>query len=505
MSLKKNRTERGARAVRGGGVAAAVLLTSLLTSAPAWAQTPDEVTRNPHGPLAIACSVCHTATSWTVLRATPEFDHSTQTSWPLIGTHSEVACADCHVQTVFSDVESTCAGCHADIHRRQFGTACEDCHSEHGWQIEPQAIGEHLNRFPLQGAHAAEDCESCHKGAGTAAFTGLSTECIACHAPDYAAATPDHTALAFPTDCAGCHSLATWTSPRFDHGGGRFPLTGAHASISCDSCHVGNQFTGIATACVDCHLADFTGTTNPDHLAANFPQDCALCHSTGAWVGAGFDHGLTMFPLTGAHVSLSCDSCHAGGQFAGLPTTCVSCHMSDFNQTTTPDHLAAGFSTSCEICHKTSAWPGAVFDHSTTRFPLLGAHVNGSCTSCHVNNVFAGTPTDCYSCHSAEYQTVTNPSHTAAGFPTTCDDCHGNNTWTGATFTHSWFPIYSGAHRGEWSSCSTCHTNPSNFTVFSCLNCHEHSQSSMDSHHSGVGGYSYNSISCYSCHPNGRH
>jgi len=297
--------------------------------------------------------------------------------------------------------------------------------------------------------------------------------------------------------------MGGWQSALFQgHATNTFPLTGAHVSVGCESCHIGGQFTGLDTACVSCHLDDFTQTTAPNHLAASFPNDCTLCHSTAAWVGAGFEHNQTQFPLTGAHVSLDCETCHVGGQFIGLDTACVSCHDDDFSGTIDPNHLAAGFSTTCELCHNTSGWPGAVFDHSTTRFPLLGAHTTATCISCHVGDVFAGTPTDCFACHSTEYQSVTDPNHLAAGFSTTCEDCHGNTTWTGATFDHS-FPIYSGAHNPErWDSCSTCHTNPSNFTVFSCLSCHSASETNDD--HSEVGGYVYESISCYSCHPTGQ-
>ena len=52
-------------------------------------------------------------------------------------------------------------------------------------------------------------------------------------------------------------------------------------------------------------------TTNPNHVAAGFPQDCAACHTTTQWTGATFNHTTkTTFPLTGAHVSLTCNLCH---------------------------------------------------------------------------------------------------------------------------------------------------------------------------------------------------
>ena len=169
------------------------------------------------------------------------------------------------------------------------------------------------------------------------------------------------------------------------------------------------------------------------------------------------------------------------------------------------NRAAAGFPLQCEACHSTSQWLGAVFDHDQTAFPLTGAHrTQPGCTDCHVNGQFRGTPTDCYSCHQTEYDSVTSPNHRAAGFPTDCTDCHNTIRWQGATFTHSAFPIYSGNHKqGVWQTCNTCHTNSSNFQSFTCLNCHEHNRSDTDDDHSEVSGYVYNSVNCYSCHPRG--
>jgi len=151
------------------------------------------------------------------------------------------------------------------------------------------------------------------------------------------------------------------------------------------------------------------------------------------------------------------------------------------------------------LCHAVvTGWTGATFDHSKTPFPLTGAHVNVACASCHTNPVYANTPTDCYSCHSADYKGTTNPNHTSAGFPTTCATCHTTTAWTGATFNHTWFPTNHGRANGV---CSTCHTNPNDYSVFVCTNCH--TQTQTDNNHRGVRNYVYNSANCYACHPRG--
>jgi hypothetical protein len=244
-------------------------------------------------------------------------------------------------------------------------------------------------------------------------------------------------------------------------------------------------------------MATYQQTTNPNHTAVGFPTDCSLCHGTTNWLGATFNHATTGWALTGAHATLSCSSCHGPVMLTSANTACVSCHLQNYNSTTNPNHVAAAFPQQCEICHSTTAWQPSTFDHSKTVFPLTGAHTSVACANCHINGKYAGTPTDCYSCHKTEYQTVTNPNHVAAGFPTTCQTCHTTTTWAGATFNHTWFPI---PHHTA-KLCSDCHTNPSDYSVFVCTSCH--TQAATTQQHQGVKGFVWNSTNCYSCHNNG--
>ncbi|HKN36592.1 MAG TPA: hypothetical protein VJX16_25395 [Terriglobales bacterium] len=406
----------------------AILCLLILAATLGLGQAQDNsTTRSPHGRLEIPCQNCHTAVSWKPIRAIPEFDHN-KTSYPLAGSHEGVACTRCHTKMVFSNTGTRCADCHADIHRRQMGANCESCHNVSGWTVTLKSVQNHENRFPLVGAHAALECDSCHKGAATGQFQGLSFQCYSCHAKDYQQTTsPNHVAAAFPATCEQCHTITTWAGARFDHlkitG---YALTGMHAKLDCAACHVGGRYQGTQAACVACHMKDYQGTTNPNHVATGIPQQCDVCHSTAGWIPASFDHNNTPFPLTGAHAKVPC-------------------------------------------------------------------------SSCHINNSFSNTPTDCYSCHKADYQGTTNPAHAAAGFPTTCQTCHSTTSWLGATFNHTFFPLNHGGANGV---CATCHTNPSNYAIFQCTNCHLKPQT--DSRHQGVGGYVYNSVNCYNCHRNGR-
>jgi hypothetical protein len=84
-----------------------------------------------------------------------------------------------------------------------------------------------------------------------------------------------------------------------------------------------------------------------------------------------------------------------------LPTTCIGCHQTDYNNTTNPGHAAQAqfFPTTCTTCHSTTAWTGATFNHTQyTRFPVNHGNANGVCATCHTNSndysVF-----QCTNCH----------------------------------------------------------------------------------------------------------
>jgi hypothetical protein len=357
-------------------------------------------------------------------------------------------------------------------------------------------------RFALTGAHQAANCQACHSDG---VYHNKPTTCVSCHLTRYSATTtPPHQASGIPTTCEGCHNTATWGEGGFNHANTRFPLTGAHQATTCTSCHINGVYAGTPMTCVTCHQTRYNATTNPNHQAAGFPTDCTTCHTTTTWTGATFNHNASQFPLTGAHIAATCQACHGNGVYDGLPTTCVSCHQSDFAGTTNPPHQAAGFPTTCTSCHTTTTWTGATFNHNASQFPLTGAHIAATCQQCHSSGVYDGLPTTCVSCHQSDFAGTTNPNHQTAGFPTDCTSCHTTTRWDGATFNHDgqWFRIYSGHHRGRWTTCAQCHDNPASFGQFTCLTCHEHRQSSMDSEHRGRSGYSYNSQACYSCHRN---
>ena len=483
-------------------------------------------TGSPHGPtLNLPCENCHSATAWRPIKANPEFDHD-KTKYPLRGMHEKVECTQCHVKPVFTNAGKNCQDCHTDVHQRKMGTNCAQCHTVQGWNTAVQQVKEHQNRFPLLGAHAAVQCEDCHKGAAVGQFKGLSTACVSCHRADFQKTTnPNHVTSQFPQNCQMCHTFDSWIGATFNHAGppANFPLTGAHATIACTTCHINNNYnlTTPPNACGNsgCHLTTWQQTTNPKHSAAPtvFPvANCSTCHITTTWTTATFDHSTTGFPLTNSHQLApagkvtACTDCHINNNYnlTTPPNACGNsgCHLTTWQQTTNPVHSSAGApfaAANCSTCHNTIAWTTAAFDHSTTGWPLTGSHqmspagkVN-ACTDCHVSNnyTFTSANTDCYGCHKTAWQSTTTlggsvPNHVAANFPTPmCLSCHDTVLWSDGKFDHSTtgFPLQgphmlpprstvTGAIGAMVNACTDCHMGGNYTTGYpttDCYGCHQ--------------------------------
>lgn len=238
---------------------------------------------------------------------------------------------------------------------------------------------------------------------------------------------------------------------------------------------------------------------NP-HRVLNF--DCKVCHSEQSWSDVQFDHEITGYHLEGQHVGVKCSDCHQLESFSLAERDCNSCHL-DVHQ--------AKLGAVCESCHSPMGWSriNLIAIHSNTTFPLTGAHLNLDCKACHISEVeneFTSLNTECFNCHVSDFRANPNEIHDFLKANINCEDCHTTSAWHPAGFRNHdrFFPIFSGAHSGAWSSCSDCHISPGDFKVFSCVTCHEHNQQDMDDKHREVSGYVYLSSACYSCHPNGR-
>ncbi len=431
-----------------------------------------ETVKSPHGKMVKwDCQNCHSLDSWTQLKDSLEFNHD-KTSFPLKGSHRSVKCAQCHTNLDFRKASQACVDCHNDVHRDQFGTSCQNCHTSESWKDSRDILDQHAQHgFSLTSVHAITDCAKCHVNSVQNEYAGAPHECRGCHSEDFnSTRDPNHIQAGFSSDCESCHQIASagWTQTSYTHTDA-FPLTGGHGGLDCNGCH-SSSYKGTSKNCYSCHQSTFAGVRDPNHISGNFDHDCTKCHTTMAWLPATFDHAATAFALTGAHAKTACQSCHKTG-YTNTSTACYACHQQSFAAALDPNHPSGGFSHECTICHTTTAWSPATFDHSKSRFPLVGAHQQVACANCHTSG-YAGTATDCYSCHQTRFAAVTDPNHVSNNFDHDCTKCHTMNAWTPSTFDHkaTLFPL-TGAHSSV--SCVSCHTTGYAGTPTTCYSCHQ--------------------------------
>lgn len=295
-------------------------------------------TKSPHGlGLKIDCAVCHTTDNWNKIK-TGEFNHN-KTNFPLVGQHKMVGCKKCHPTLEFSKAKTECSACHADIHEGTVGRDCNRCHNSSSWIVANVKKIHQQVGFPLIGLHATADCNRCHVSASSLRFNNLRSDCYSCHKYQYEATRkPNHKLVGLGTDCERCHNMVgrEWTSvgKGFDHNG-FFPLTGAHKTTDCTSCHYefteNNYTTKVKTECSDCHSPGAARTTYPAHTTLYLKYSCGDCHTTLNWTTLGKfgQHDSWEGIYSGRHKGKwnTCTDCHSNN--AAYKVNCNKCHDDD--------------------------------------------------------------------------------------------------------------------------------------------------------------------------------
>lgn len=357
------------------------------------------------------CEACHSLSvaGFEML----DFDHST-TDFPLNREHANVPCQDCHGDgpaSEFADLPfDDCKTCHEDVHEARFEPErCDSCHLDGTWEVE--TFDHDLTAYPLDGAHVEVDCESCHVVQGTAVYKGLPHDtCLDCHAEDEPheahfsggqcndchvtvawsdlsaydhfqatnfALTDGHDLACaechedpafrgeearcescherpenhYEGDCEACHIPTTWLAGAMtleSHALTQFPLRGMHQHTACAECHVPDTPADMSSpVCADCHRGD-------DPHRNLLGDMCEDCHGPTDWTRTRFHHGMTGWPLRGAHRLAVCNDCHAT-RFAGTPQECGRCHAND----RPGDALHADpLTVECDSCHRPYGWEG---------------------------------------------------------------------------------------------------------------------------------------------------
>ena len=435
------------------------------------------------GRLGQDCGQCHSLNDW---KTVSQFDHS-KTRYPLTGAHDEVACQKCHKSEgaeekvkYFGLAFGSCSACHNDPHRGAFKTTCESCHTTAGWKrISAANVAARFDhsrtRYPLLGKHAGVACNACHAG-GDFTRPVLHDQCVDCHQDDHQG---QFMARKDAGDCASCHTVDGFKPSTFgvkEHAATTYPLLGKHEGVQCDKCHLpagqATVFKIKARDCKACHQDVHQGQF------AVIAGECESCHTVRGFSPSTYTlarHQTTRFVLTGGHLAVACIDCHQAQRSPGSSDpvpyhfknlSCETCHtdphrgeFADRMQSRGPGGRPAG----CEACHSTKAWSDlARFDHSNTRFALLGTHRAVACADCHkppnmetsLKNVsFKAAPHDCEGCHEDPHAAQFAKNGKTPG----CVDCHNPAKWRPSLFDHETQAEFSlrGAHQNV--ACNQCH------------------------------------------------
>jgi hypothetical protein len=270
-------------------------------------------------------------------------------------------------------------------------------------------------------------------------------------------------------------------------------LQGKHLGLACNRCHIAERvseaertaikvkdlnktFLGLSTNCVPCHQDPHNGRLG---------ENCLQCHNYIDWetVTVGqFDHSKTRYPLTGLHAKVECEKCHTPGpdnrpRYTGIAfSKCSNCHSD-------PHH--GSFPQGCQSCHNTTGWKKVStvavsehFDHSKTKYPLLGKHAAVECVQCHAGGDFKRPLAfqKCMDCHQPDPhrgQFAKRPNGVE------CASCHTVDGFKSSKFTvkdHATtaYPLEGGHGTLQ---CAQCHIPRGKDTLFKmkferCTDCH---------------------------------
>ncbi len=286
---------------------------------------------------------------------------------------------------------------------------------------------------------------------------------------------------------------------KFDHVRTGFPLTGAHATLPCETCHIQGIFKGTPKKCETCHTQGSRIQTITFKLTNHIvtTQTCDQCHrSTAAWNVATFSHvGVIPHQCTQCHngaivmgkpathipTNAPCDTCHrtttwmsAGFDHTGvIPGTCSTCHVQGGSGMAKPtNHIPTNLS--CDACHSTGGtFATSTFTHSSTQGVLPGQCTTSGChsgsyTAWNALGKPAGhvsTTASCDSCHTTGYTSFAGAGFNHTGVaPGTCSTCHYSGG-PGLAAPTNHIPYASQLLAGASLNCDACHKSTTSFTA----------------------------------------
>ena len=304
--------------------------------------------------------------------------------------------------------------------------------------------------------------------------------------------------------CGKCHSEHNgekfvpirWdvSLDEFDHRKTGYPLEGGHAGLKCDRCHnpgriapaarkvilmkdLRRTYLGLSTACATCHEDKHNGQLG---------DQCERCHTV-----AQMERRHAIRPLHG-QVQTDRRPCKGGVRQVPPDAAFAQCRLQELYATPASRLRSAPIVTRTRIAVRlppavirvTTIPPGSpreirssAFDHSKTKFPLLGKHAPVTCDKCHKTSDFTAPVAhmQCKACH----QDIHGGQFAARADSGDCASCHTADGWKPSTYTvashvKSLYPLL-GKHAAV--ACDKCHLPARAATLYKvryqeCLDCH---------------------------------
>ena len=347
----------------------------------------------------------------------------------------------------------------------------------------------------LSKAHAdlegISNCTECHEIGEKV----LSSKCLDCHKEIKSLVNSNRGYHSYAEvkkrECASCHNehhgrnfrIVNFNENDFDHNKTGFKLTGAHYKKDCKDCHQSKFISdsklkkkskthlGLDQKCVSCH---------EDNHQKTLGDDCGSCHNSEKFKpAANFDHNKSDFKLAGGHLKVECSKCHQTEKKNGKDFTkykglkfanCSACHS---------DVHKGAFGADCKSCHSVNGFNiinQQNFDHSKTKYPLIGKHQTVKCNDCHKGaNKKKPLFAKCIDCHSDFHK----GEFKVNGAVKDCNSCHSEKGFNISSFTleehnKGKFQL-TGAHLAV--PCKNCHQQEKEWKFknvgLECISCHQ--------------------------------
>ena len=390
--------------------------------------------------------------------------------------------------------------------------------------LDGHSLGNVTSHADIGGA-----CSACHVAPWSSET--MQDRCVVCHEDVPAQLLDPLTphgrmfAIDSKSQCRDCHPEHRGTTALLtDIEGWRYPhqLSGYYLTVhqfkaeneafQCIDCHGDDVTTFDPNICESCHR-QLDQVFTIGHVLS-YGSSCLNCHDGMDSMTTDFTHENFQFKLTGKHADVACQDCHDGAHdltgFKATPQDCSSCHGND-------DPHEGVLGSDCASCHSPEGWAPSQFDHNRSAFKLTIAHSDVACTNCHLDKLFKGTPTDCFSCHGQD-----DPHAGVLG--NDCASCHKATTWNDLIFDHSMsaFALV-GSHidvecsschkdlafKGTPTACASCHLDVHKGEMgMDCAKCHNPSVwKDVNFDHGTFTGFnlvgSHKGVPCTSCHVNG--